>query len=270
MVAVKSTQGRLMNHRIRVIGSFASMLAWFAAGPAHAAALPDLYLSDVQYLGGVYSGSCNLIRVTVRNGQNVGVSAPIVVELVEPIEGGTLTQTLPNGIGPGGSAPVHFYWYPTPFTLYVDPRNAIAETNESNNTLAYSQAGASGGPCPKVSLVKPLEQKVAEGGVATFDVRLDRTFVRPVEVQWRAISDTAKVGRSCWSRGADAAGSGTVSFAPGTVGPQKISVAVCNDSMIEGDEQFRVGLFRPINAELNSQLREAVVTIPGQAAKLRR
>ncbi len=226
-----------------------------AAAAAEAQQLPDLTISRVDFVRGTYNGPCNLIRITVRNSQNIGVAEPIKVGLNIGIEGIAYAE-IQNGIPPQGSASATFdRQLAASFNVVVDPENKIPETVEDNNTRSVSPNPTQS--CPEISFGRPRKVEVNEGRVARLTVQLDRAFVRPVKVGWKIRGGTATAGRACPDPGPiDNRKSdyekdgGIITFAPGTT-RQRIAVSTCTDNKDEQNEYIDLVLetrFSPSNS----------------------
>jgi VCBS repeat-containing protein len=80
-------------------------------------------------------------------------------------------------------------------------------------------------------------------GTATFTVTLSAASGQTVTVNYSMLGQTALPGSDF------TAGSGTLTFAPGTT-TQTINVPILNDSVYEGSETFRINLSAPVNATI--------------------
>ena len=87
---------------------------------------------------------------------------------------------------------------------------------------------------------------------ATVTVSLDAPSTQQVTVGWTAVAGTATTPADF------AAGSGTVTFAPGDTSEQ-VTVSVAGDQAVEGDETFTLHLTNPVNATIADA--DGVVTI---------
>ena len=86
-------------------------------------------------------------------------------------------------------------------------------------------------------------------------VRLSQASSQNVSVQYRTADITAEASERDYI-----AASGTVYFYPGTT-ERTISITVLNDTTVENSERFRVELFQPSGAMLNSSRDDANITI---------
>lgn len=112
------------------------------------------------------------------------------------------------------------------------------------------------GPC---NVVPPTVQANAisagEGnGSAVFTVTLSRASDAPVSVDYQTEDGSAVAGQDY-----TAAGVTTLTFAPGEISKQ-VSVAVLEDSLMEGDETFSLRFTNPQNATLGSDTAVATIT----------
>ena len=90
---------------------------------------------------------------------------------------------------------------------------------------------------------------------AVLTVQLSQASSQNVSVRYRTADITAKAAERDYN-----AASGTLYFNPGTT-ERTISVTVLNDTVVERTERFRVELYQPSGAVLNSSRDEANITI---------
>ena len=90
---------------------------------------------------------------------------------------------------------------------------------------------------------------------AVLTVQLSQASSQNVSVRYRTADITAEASERDYI-----AASGTVYFYPGTT-ERTISITVLNDTTVENSERFRVELFQPSGAMLNSSRDDANITI---------
>jgi hypothetical protein len=131
-----------------------------------------------------------------------------------------------------------------------------------NVTLADSQATVTitdDDPTPVLTIsdVSLVEGTVNEGNpgtvTATFTVSLSGMSSSTVTASYATADGTASAGTDY------AASAGTVSFAPGFLTPQTVSVTVNSDVLDEADETFVVNLSSPVNAVIGDAQGSAVI-----------
>jgi VCBS repeat-containing protein len=120
--------------------------------------------------------------------------------------------------------------------------------DETNETLTVSIAGVTGtGTITDNDATPSLrinDVTVNEGaGTATFTVTLSAASGQTVTVGYSMTNQTALSGTDY------TAGSGTLTFAPGTT-TQTITVPILQDNLYEGAETFRINLASPTNATI--------------------
>jgi hypothetical protein len=238
--------------------------------------LPDLVVSRIEFVGGVYLGNCNRIGVTITNAGNSGVTAPVTVRLTTAIP---VTEATPAsidrqhtaGLAAGASATLFFDPYalaidPTQVQVFinaqVDPSNEIIELNESNNLRAVEQAVlATRTNCPVVSVTGG---SALEGSPVAFSVTVDKRFPRDISVSYATANGTAVAG-ACSGGGDYLARSGTLRFPASTdPRPQIVSVSTCQDLPNEANEGFTLRLSNPVNATVRPS--QAAGTIQNRPA----
>lgn len=238
--------------------------------------LPDLVVSRIEFVGGVYLGNCNRVGVTITNSGNSGVTAPITVRLTTSIP---VTEATPvsidrqhtAGLSAGASATVFFDPYnlaidPTLVQVFisaqVDPVNEIVELNESNNLRTVEQAAlATRTNCPVVSVTGG---SALEGSPVAFSVAVDKRFPRDISVSYATANGTAVAG-ACNGGGDYLARSGTLRFPANTdPRPQVVSVSTCQDLPNEANEGFILRLSNPVNATVKPS--QAAGTIQNRPA----
>ena len=129
--------------------------------------------------------------------------------------------------------------------------DAIDEATETFTLTATSVGGALPAPATGSASITdndaaPLlsidDVRVNEAaGTATFTVRLSGASGLPVSVDFATADGSATAGADYTAR------AGTLTFAPGVVA-QTITVAIANDAVYEGLENFNVNLSAPVNA----------------------
>lgn len=235
---------------------------------------PDLSISNAEFIGGARVGTCNTLRVTVRNTSMTPVATDFPVAYVVVLEGPTaFSATMHGGIGGNTTKSMSFsnvqYWGPTLPTGVVADYSAtaaagvVAESNESNNSMNFTAPKA--GYCSKLSVG---DSTTREGDKLTFTVSLTPASSAPVSVDYVLNNGTAKGGSSC-GRGIDfVTGQGTVQFAKGETSKQ-VRVDTCRDDDAEGLEGLTIALSRAANAEIakgsaTGTLTERNELLPGQ------
>ena len=111
---------------------------------------------------------------------------------------------------------------------------------------------------PPVLSLTPADQSVSEdAGSMAFTVSLSAVSAKTVTVSYATTNGTAESGKDY------TATSGTLTFAPGTTGPQTITVTIREDVLDEEDEDFTVTLSNASNATLSGdgQTLDAIGTI---------
>ncbi|WP_374539644.1 Calx-beta domain-containing protein, partial [Micromonospora aurantiaca (nom. illeg.)] len=108
---------------------------------------------------------------------------------------------------------------------------------------------------PVINISGPVTYNEA-AGQATFTVTLSNASALPVTVNYGTANGSATAGSDY------AAGSGTLTFAPG-VTSQTITVAITNDAVFEGAETFNVNLSTPGNATLGTASSTATIIDDG-------
>jgi hypothetical protein len=98
---------------------------------------------------------------------------------------------------------------------------------------------------PLVSIDSVTVQEGTTAVLATLTVTLDRPSGKRVEVRYATAGDTATAGEDYIAK------SGTVIFQPGVV-TKTVTVTIRRDNKVEDVEQFPVGLFNPVNADLGT------------------
>ncbi|WMW79456.1 Calx-beta domain-containing protein [Undibacterium cyanobacteriorum] len=111
------------------------------------------------------------------------------------------------------------------------------------NTSAISSVGTIiDGGVPKISLSGPADVNEAAGTV-TYTVSLSNASQAPISVNYSTANGSATAGNDF------TAGSGTLTFAPGET-TKTFTVAISNDAVFEGAENFQVNLSSPSNATI--------------------
>ena len=106
----------------------------------------------------------------------------------------------------------------------------------------------------KMAYLKPIEYTGGAGtSLASFTVTLATPSNKAVTVQYATANGTATAGADY------SAASGTLTFAPGET-TKTITVAVMNDSMSEGGEDFHVMLSNPAGATLTDAMGMGTIT----------
>ena len=103
-----------------------------------------------------------------------------------------------------------------------------------------------------VSVDEPDQSPYRVNAVLT--VQLSQASSQNVSVRYRTADITAKAAERDYN-----AASGTLYFNPG-ITERTISVTVLNDTVVERTERFRVELFQPSGAVINSSRDEANIT----------
>jgi hypothetical protein len=227
--------------------------------------LPDLVVSQIEFVDGVFVGPCSRVGVTISNAGRAAVNAPVTVRLATEIPA---TEATPASIdrqhsagrAAGASATVFFDSYhlgvdPTLVQVFisalVDPVNEIIELGESNNRRVVEQSVlATRTDCPVVSV---SGGSAREGGPVAFTVTMNRSFSREVSVSYATANGTAVAG-SCSGAADYVARTGTLRFPANTAPrPQVVSVNTCQDMPNEPDETFTLRLSNPVNATIGQK-----------------
>ncbi len=102
---------------------------------------PDLRVARIDTPGGLCVGNKSKIRATINNSQNIGVrqAFKVLLNIQFPNGGQGAYEATISGIGPNGNQAAWFQNVSLPsagyyaMKVFVDPKNNIAETVESNN-----------------------------------------------------------------------------------------------------------------------------------------
>lgn len=196
---------------------------------------------------------------------------------------GTIQNGAPDGIallGPGGV--VEFISYEGTFTASngpaagllsrdvgaFEPGNAegtsvsrVGTVDEASDftwqTTTATPGGVNTGQTLGTGALPALsigDVTVDEGaGTATFTVTLSAAAAGTVSVNYATADDSAQAGSDY------AAAAGTLTFAPG-VTTQSITVAITDDTVVEGPEQFAVTLSGAVNATIADGTATAVIS----------
>ncbi|MFA9274719.1 MAG: retention module-containing protein [Candidatus Aquirickettsiella gammari] len=121
---------------------------------------------------------------------------------------------------------------------------SLAANTASNSDVVQGQATILDAAIPSISLSGPALVNESVGTV-TYTVTLSQASAATVNVNYTTVNATAVAGNDF------AAGFGTISFAPGET-TKTITVAITNDSVFEGAENFQVVLSAPNNAILGA------------------
>jgi uncharacterized repeat protein (TIGR01451 family) len=132
-------------------------------------------------------------------------------------------------------------------TSEVDETFAVSLTGPVNATLGDGQAAVTIANDDGVPTLAITDASVTEGNTgtvqATFNVTLSAPSGQSITVQWATANGTA-VAPADYT-----AGSGTLTFAPGTTA-RSLTVAVAGDLLDEVNETFTVALSNPVNAAI--------------------
>ena len=128
--------------------------------------------------------------------------------------------------------------------------NTITLTGQAGATIDATDFSFTGGTL-QVSIE---DASIAEGGVASFVLRLSDLSHKAVSVDWRTQDGTAVAGEdftgvSAWR---------TVIFAPGQL-VKRIAVQTFNDDVFEPDEAFSIQLGNPVGATISDDAGNAVI-----------
>ncbi|MBR7799336.1 beta strand repeat-containing protein, partial [Undibacterium fentianense] len=120
----------------------------------------------------------------------------------------------------------------------------LAAATEQNTAPVVGTGTIIDGAIPTVSIAGPADVNEAIGTV-TYTITLSSVSTAPVSVNYATANGTAIAGSDY------AAALGTVTFAPGETS-KTVTVAITNDTVFEGAENFRVVLSNPTNAALGA------------------
>ncbi len=128
--------------------------------------------------------------------------------------------------------------------------NTITLTGQAGATIDATDFSFTGGTL-QVSIE---DAGIAEGGVASFVLRLSELSHTAVSVDWRTQDGTAVAGEdftgvSAWR---------TSTFAPGQLA-KRIAVQTFNDDVFEPDETFSIQLGNPVGATISDDTGNAVI-----------
>ena len=128
--------------------------------------------------------------------------------------------------------------------------NTITLTGQAGAVIDAADFSFTGGTL-QVSIE---DASIAEGGVASFVLRLSDLSHTAVSVDWRTQDGTAVAGEdftgvSAWR---------TVTFAPGQLA-KRIAVQTFNDDVFEPDETFSIQLGNPVGATISDDTGNAVI-----------
>ncbi len=128
--------------------------------------------------------------------------------------------------------------------------NTITLTGQAGATIDATDFSFTGGTL-QVSIE---DASIAEGGVASFVLRLSELSHKAVSVDWRTQDGTAVAGGdftgvSAWR---------TVTFAPGQLA-KRIAVQTFNDDVSEPNETFSIQLGNPVGATISDDTGNAVI-----------
>lgn len=235
----------------RIVCHLGAVLALGLSLPAYAE-LPDLIVQKVEYLPHAKDGACNTVRITVFNNSMTPVSGDIGVSHIEHLgEAQTIRKaTIAGGIGGKTTKTTQLFdvvlaTYSAPLVyVSVDPDQAIAESDETNNQLHAPQTIKTS--CSKLAVA---DASAPEGKAIEFAVSLTPPTNLPVKVGYSAKAGSATGGASC-GKGVDfVEKSGTLEFAPNEK-TKTIRIDTCADSAAEGSETLTLSLERVQNAEI--------------------
>lgn len=238
--------------------------------------LPDLVVSRIEFVDGVFIGPCSRVGVTISNVGRAGIGAPVMVRLTTAIPATEATPTsidrqFTAGLAAGASGTVFF----DPFDLAVDPRrvqvfisaeadpaNEIIELNQSNNRRDVEQSVlAARSDCPFVSV---SGGSASEGSPVGFILRMSRPFPRDVSVSYATANGTAVAG-PCTGIGDYVSSDGHITFAARTTSlTRTVAVPTCTDGREESSESFTLRLSGPVNATIRPS--QATGTIQNRPA----
>jgi VCBS repeat-containing protein len=183
-------------------------------------------------------------------GGGVDYGTPVFV-----VTGGTGTVTLAGGILTVGQNVTGFR---------IDFPHVNDTLDEVNETIIVDIGGVVGtgtitdnDPTPSLSINDVTVNEAA--GTMTFTVTLSAASGNTVTVNYGMINQTALSGSDY------AAGSGTLTFAPGAT-TQTITVPILNDNVFEGAETFRVDLTAPTNATITDGIGIGTIRDDGAGA----
>ncbi len=128
--------------------------------------------------------------------------------------------------------------------------NTITLTGQAGAVIDATDFSFTGGTL-QVSIE---DASIAEGGVASFVLRLSDLSHKAVSVDWRTWDGTAVAGEdftgvSAWR---------TVTFAPGQL-VKRIAVQTFNDDVFESDEAFSIQLGNPVDATISDDTGNAAI-----------
>jgi hypothetical protein len=227
--------------------------------------IPTASIGDVSIAEGNAGNSTATVTVTLSS------AAAQTVTIDYATASGTATVAGGDYTPASGTLtfPVGVLSQPISVTIAGD---AVDEPNETfvvnlsspvNATLADSQATVTitdDDPTPVLTIsdVSLGEGTVNEGNggtvTATFTVSLSGMSSSTVTASYATANGTATAGTDY------VAGSGTVTFAPGFLTPQMVSVTVSSDVLDEVDETFVVNLTSPVNATIGDAQGSAIIT----------
>jgi hypothetical protein len=98
-----------------------------------------------------------------------------------------------------------------------------------------------------------------EGTNSNFNVVLNHASDKPVAVKYYTVNGTAVAGADFTGRTTTAPG--TLTFGPGVTSMSLNTIATNDDALVEGNETFKLQLFTPTNATLNTAASSAIGTI---------
>ena len=125
------------------------------------------------------------------------------------------------------------------------PRQSTCQRQQQRNASPVVGVGTIlDGAIPSVSISGPADVNEAAGTI-TYTISLSAASVAPVSVNFATANGSALASSDY------AANSGTVTFAPGET-TKTVTVAIVNDTVFEGNENFTVSLSAPTNATLGN------------------
>src|SRR5262249_45283530 len=130
------------------------------------------------------------------------------------------------------------------------PTNATIAVGAANATITNDD------PIPTISIA---DASISEGNSGTTPFAVPATLSNPsdqtITVDWATQDGTATLADNDY-----AAASGTLTFPPGTTGPQNASFDVLGDTQPESDEVVVVNLANPSNATVLDGSADATIT----------
>ncbi len=214
---------------------FILALTLFPFVDASAQQKPDLKISKITTIGGYYQGTCNKVRVTVTNSQQVAAKGKIPVILFVQQSGYQPVSYIAyiNGIGPSDNYGQHAFFKNVKFNAggsillkaIVNPDQEILETVYNNNTklrklrAPTKKCGSTGGP----STGKGYKLQVYAYKEGTYNGPSNGQDVQGVYVK-------IQKGTQTYTGTTDKSGWATITGIPNGMVTIKVSKSGCSDT----------------------------------------